>query len=146
MTLEREQSNNSSLRLELSYLQEVLESERATSAELRSFFEKEKDEKDAALLRNAQVSQDIEIVKQKNRQQEIENMELQSRVENLEDRLAGKGKEAEQAAITLKQCELKVTKLEEAERNREKVERNERILKSNLLDLEEQLSEKNKVD
>ncbi|CAL1682543.1 unnamed protein product [Lasius platythorax] len=145
LSLEREQSNNSSLRLELAYLQEILESERSTTAELRISFEKEKDEKDAALLRNAQVSQDIEIVKQKNRQQEIENMELQSRVDNLEDHLVGKVKEAEQAAITLKQFELKVAKLEEAERNREKIERNERILKSNLLDLEEQLSEKNKT-
>lgn len=144
-SLEREQSNNSSLRLELAYLQEILESERSTTAELRISFKKEKDEKDAALLRNAQVSQDIEIVKQENRQQEIENMELQSRVENLEDHLIGKVKEAEQAAITLKQFEQKVAKLEEAEHNREKMERNERILKNNLLDLEEQLSEKNKV-
>lgn len=144
-SLEREQSNNSSLRLELAYLQEILESERSTTAELRISFKKEKDEKDAALLRNAQVSQDIEIVKQENRQQEIENMELQSRVENLEDHLVGKVKEAEQAAITLKQFEQKVAKLEEAEHNREKMERNERILKNNLLDLEEQLSEKNKT-
>ncbi|XP_029163409.1 golgin subfamily A member 1-like isoform X2 [Nylanderia fulva] len=144
-TLEREESSNSSLRLELAYLQEVLESERATLAGLRSSFEREKDEKDAALLRNAQVSQDMEIVKQKSRQQELENTELLGRVENLEDHLAGKRKEVEQAAVTLKQCELKVAKLEEAERNREKIERNERILKSNLLDLEEQLSEKNKT-
>ncbi|KAM0726424.1 Golgin subfamily A member 1 [Formica fusca] len=144
-SLEREQSNNSSLRLELAYLQEILESERSTTAELRISFKKEKDEKDAALLRNAQVSQDIEIVKQENRQQEIENMELQSRVENLEDHLVGKVKEAEQAVITLKQFEQKVAKLEEAEHNREKMERNERILKNNLLDLEEQISEKNKT-
>ncbi|KAL6437128.1 hypothetical protein ACFW04_005013 [Cataglyphis niger] len=144
-SLEREQSNNSSLRLELANLQEMLESERSTTAKLRISFEKEKDEKDATLLRNAQVSQDIEIVKQENRQQEIENAELQSRVENLEDHLVSKVKEAEQAAITLKQFEQKVAKLEEAEHNREKMERNERILKSNLLDLEEQLSEKNKT-
>lgn len=144
--MEKEQSSNSSLRLELACLQEILESERSTAAELQISFEREKDEKDAALLRNAQVSQDIEIVKQENRQQEIENMELQSRVENLEDHLVGKAKEVEQAAVTLKQFEQKVAKLEEAERNREKMERNERILKSNLLDLEEQLSEKNKVE
>ncbi|GAB1859001.1 Golgin subfamily A member 1 [Camponotus japonicus] len=145
LSLEKEQSSNSSLRLELACLQEILESERSTAAELQISFEREKDEKDAALLRNAQVSQDIEIVKQENRQQEIENMELQSRVENLEDHLVGKAKEVEQAAVTLKQFEQKVAKLEEAERNREKMERNERILKSNLLDLEEQLSEKNKT-
>lgn len=143
--MEREQSSNSSLRAELIHLQETVESEQVTTAELRVFLEKEKDEKDAALLRNAQVSQDIEIVKQENRQQGVENIELQSRLENLEDDLIGKTKEIEQAAIALKEFEQKVAKLEEEERNREKLEGNERILKSNLLDLEEQLIEKNKV-
>ncbi|EZA61598.1 Golgin subfamily A member [Ooceraea biroi] len=144
-SLEEEQSNNSSLRLELAHLREILESERTITAELRVFLEKERDEKDAALLRNAQVSQDIEIVKQENRQQEIENVELQSRVENLEDDLVGKVKEAEKVAVTLKEFEQKLAKLEEVEHSRDKLEGNERILKSSLLDLEEQLSEKNKT-
>ncbi|KAH0947290.1 hypothetical protein HN011_001875 [Eciton burchellii] len=145
ISLEGEQSNNSSLRLELAQLQEILESERTITAELRVFLEKERREKDAALLRNAQVSQDIEIAKQENRQQEIENIELQNRVENLEDDLVDKVKEAEKAAITLKEFEEKLAELEEAEYNREKLEGNERILKSSLLDLEEQLNEKNKT-
>jgi len=145
-SLEEEQSNNSSLRLELTQLQEILESERAIMAELRVFLEKERREKDAALLRNAQVSQDIEIVRQENRQQEIENIELQNRIENLEDDLVDKVKEAEKTAITLKEFEEKLVILKEAEHNREKLEENERILKSSLLDLEEQLSEKNKVN
>lgn len=145
-SLEREQSNNSSLHLEMAQLQEILESERLTTAKLRVFLEKERSEKDAALLRNAQISQDIEIVKQENRQQEIENIELHSRVENLEGDLVDKVKEAEQATVTLKEFEQKVAKLEEVERSREKLEGNERILKSSLLDLEEQLSEKNKVN
>lgn len=145
VSLEREQLSNSSLRTELTHLQEIVESERVTTAELRVFLEKEKGEKDAALLRNAQVSQDIEIVKQENRQQGIENIELQNRLENLEDDLVNKTKEVEQAAITLKEFEQKVAKLEEAECNREKLQGNERILKSSLLDLEEQLIEKNKV-
>jgi len=146
MSLEGEQSNNSSLRLELIQLQEILESERAITAELRVFLEKERHEKDAVLLRNAQVSQDIEIAKQENRQQEIENIELQNRVENLEDDLVDKVKEAEKSAIILKEFEEKLAELEEAEHNREKLEGNERILKSSLLDLEEQLNEKNKVN
>lgn len=145
MSLEREQLNNSSLRAERTHLQETVEFERGTTAELRVFLEKEKDEKDAALLRNAQVSQDIEIVKQENRQQGIENIELQNRLENLEDDLISKEKELEQAAITLKEFEEKIAKLEETEYNREKLEGNEKILKSSLLDLEEQLIEKNKV-
>ncbi|XP_012232411.1 golgin subfamily A member 1 [Linepithema humile] len=145
VSLEKEQSSNSSLRAELTHLREITESERVTTAELRVFLEKEKGEKDAALLRNAQVSQNIEIVKQENRQQGIENIELQSRLENLEDDLISKTKEVEQATITLKEFEQKVAKLEEADRNREKLEGNERILKSSLLDLQEQLIEKNKT-
>lgn len=130
----------------MAQLQEILEAERLATAKLRVFLEKERSEKDAALLRNAQISQDIEIVKQENRQQEVENTELHSRVENLEGDLVDKVKETEQAAATLKEYQQKVARLEEVERSREKLEGNERILKSSLLDLEEQLSEKNKVD
>lgn len=144
--MEEEQSNNSVIRIELTHLQEALESERTIAAELRVFLENERGEKDAALLRNAQMSQDMEIVKQENRQQEVENMELQSRMENLEDDLVNKVKELEQATVVLKECERRVAELEEVERSKEKLEGNERILKSSLLDLEEQLSEKNKVD
>lgn len=146
MSLEKEHSSNSSLCLELVHLREILESERAAVTELRIFLEKEKDEKDIALIRNAQMSQDIEIVKQENRQHKIENVELQSKVENLENNLMGKVKEAEQVIVTLKEFEQKVVKLEEAEHTREKLEGNERILKSSLLNLEEQISEKNKVN
>lgn len=55
-------------------------------------------------------------------------------------------KEAEKVIVILKEFEQKVIKLEEAERTKEKLEGNERILKSSLLDLEEQISEKNKVN
>jgi len=146
MSLEKEQSSNSSLCLELVHLQEILDSERAAVTELRVCLEKERDEKDIALLRNAQMSQDIEIVKQEIRQHKVENIELQNKVENLEVDLVSKMNEAEQVIVTLKGFEQKMAKLEEAERTKEKLEENERILKSSLLDLEEQLSEKNKVD
>lgn len=145
ISLQEEQSNSSSLRAEVAHLQEALQFERTATAELRVFLEEERSEKDAMLLRNAQISQDVEIVKQENRQQEIENLELQSRVETLENDLIGKVKEAEEATITLKELERKILELEEAERNKETLEGNERILKSSLLDLEEQLNDKNKV-
>lgn len=138
--------SNSSLHVELARLRETLESERAMTTELRVFLEKERGEKDAALLRNAQVSQDMEIVKQESRQHEIENTELNSRVEHLEEDLAGKTKEAEQTVVALKELEQRVVELKDVERSRDKLESNERILKSSLLDLEEQLSEKNKVN
>lgn len=145
MSLEKEQSSNSSLCSELTHLRQTLEFERAAMTELRVILEKERGEKDTVLLRNAQMSQDIEIVKQENRQRKNENMELQSKIENLEDILVNKVKEAEQVIVSLKEFEQKVVKLDEAERTKEKLEGNERILKSSLLDLEEQLSEKNKT-
>lgn len=55
-------------------------------------------------------------------------------------------KEAEKVIVILKEFEQKVIKLEEAECTREKLEGNERILKSSLLGLEEQINEKNKVN
>ncbi|XP_054014489.1 golgin subfamily A member 1 [Hylaeus anthracinus] len=145
LSLEGERTNNSSLHLELARLREDLESERTASATLRVCLEKERGEKDSALLRNAQVSQDIEIVKQENRQHEIENGELQSRVESLEHNLQSKIKEIEHAMSTLEETKQRLSELEETERNNEKMERSEKLLKSSLLDLEEQLNEKTKT-
>lgn len=144
--LRRERIFNSSLHLEVAYLRKNLESERATSATLRVCLEKERSEKDSALLRNAQVSQDIEIVKQENQQNEIENLELQNRIESLEHNLQSKTKEMEQAIETLEKTKQRMSELEEIERNKEKIERNEKLLKYSLMDREEQLNEKTKVN
>ncbi|XP_076160995.1 uncharacterized protein LOC143143532 isoform X2 [Ptiloglossa arizonensis] len=143
--LRRERIFNSSLHLEVAYLRKNLESERATSATLRVCLEKERSEKDSALLRNAQVSQDIEIVKQENQQNEIENLELQNRIESLEHNLQSKTKEMEQAIETLEKTKQRMSELEEIERNKEKIERNEKLLKYSLMDREEQLNEKTKT-
>ncbi|XP_031364015.1 golgin subfamily A member 1-like isoform X4 [Apis dorsata] len=145
LTLEGERMNNSSLHLEVARLREDLESERTASATLKVCLEKEKNEKDTVLLRNAQVSQDIEIVKQENRRQEVENIELQNRIETLEQNLQSKSKEIEQAMTTLEETKQRMLELEDVEQNRKKMERNETLLKSSLMDLEEQLNEKTKT-
>ncbi|XP_016772513.1 golgin subfamily A member 1 isoform X2 [Apis mellifera] len=145
LTLEGERMNNSSLHLEVARLREDLESERTASATLKVCLEKEKNEKDTVLLRNAQVSQDIEIVKQENRRQEVENTELQNRIETLEHNLQSKSKEIEQVMTTLEETKQRMLELEDLEQNRKKMERNETLLKSSLMDLEEQLNEKTKT-
>ncbi|XP_012343698.1 golgin subfamily A member 1 isoform X2 [Apis florea] len=145
LTLEGERMNNSSLHLEVARLREDLESERTASATLKVCLEKEKNEKDTVLLRNAQVSQDIEIVKQENRRQEVENTELQNRIETLEHNLQSKSKEIEQAMTTLEETKQRMLELEDVEQNRKKMERNETLLKTSLMDLEEQLNEKTKT-
>ncbi|XP_043504108.1 golgin subfamily A member 1-like isoform X2 [Polistes fuscatus] len=134
-------SNNSSLHLEINQLKESLENEKRTSAELQEYIEKEKNEKDSALLRSAQFSQDIEIIKQEQRLQEVENHELQNKMDNLEDRFKAKSEELEKVVAMLKNSKQRIIELEEVERNKEKMEENEKI----LLALEEQINEKTKT-
>ncbi|XP_076643374.1 uncharacterized protein LOC143353728 [Halictus rubicundus] len=145
LSLEGERTNNSSLHLEVARLREDLESERTSLATLRVCLEKERGEKDSALLRNAQVSQDIEIVRQENRRHEVENTDLQNKVESLEHKLQSKTKEMAEAMTKLEDTKQRMSELEEGEQHREKMERNEKVLKSSLMDLEEQLNEKTKT-
>ncbi|XP_078051078.1 uncharacterized protein LOC144477309 [Augochlora pura] len=145
LSLEGERTNNTSLHLEVARLREDLEAERTSLATLRVCLEKERGEKDSALLRNAQVSQDIEIVRQENRRHEVENIELQNRVESLEHSLQSKTKEMMEAVAKLEGTKQRMSELEEGEQDREKMERNEIVLKNSLMDLEEQLNEKTKT-
>lgn len=138
-------SNNSSLHVEVNQLKESLEIEKTTIAKLQECIEKERNEKDTALLRSAQFSQDIEIIKQEQRIQEVENHELQNKIENLEGSYKAQNEELEKVIAILKKSKQRIAELEEIERNKEKMEGNEKILKSSLLDLEEQLNEKTKV-
>ncbi|XP_046830657.1 golgin subfamily A member 1 isoform X2 [Vespa crabro] len=138
-------SNNSSLHIEINQLKESLEIEKTTTAKLQECIEKERNEKDTALLRSAQFSQDIEIIKQEQRLQEVENHELQNKIENLEVSFKSQNEELEKVIAILKKTRQRIIELEEIERSKEKMEGNEKILKSSLLDLEEQLNEKTKT-
>lgn len=142
---EDERTNNSSLHVEINQLKENLELEKETITRLQECIEKERNEKDAALLRSAQFSQDIEIVKQEKRLQENENQELQNKIEHLEDRLKAQSEELEKAIAKLTKSKQRMIELEEIKRCKEKMEGNEKVLKSSLLDLEEQLNEKTKT-
>lgn len=76
-------------------------------------------EKNAALLRNAEISQQMEIVRQDMRRQESEMSELLNRITHIE---------------------------EENKRYKEKENKGvEQQLRANIIDLEDQLNEKNKV-
>lgn len=76
-------------------------------------------EKNTALLRNAEISQQMELAKQESRRQESETQELLNKLANLEDENKSY-KEKENKGI-------------------------EQELRSNLAVLEEQISDKNKV-
>ena len=145
LSFEGEKSNNSSLHLELARLRENLESEKTSSATLRVCLEKERDEKDSALLRIARISQEMQLVKQESGRQEVENLELQNRVEKLVEILKSKEKDVEESFRIQEETTLRLKELEETERTRERLEGNEKVLKNTLSDMEEQLQEKTKV-
>ncbi|XP_033227652.1 golgin subfamily A member 1 [Belonocnema kinseyi] len=145
LAFEGEKSNNSSLHLELARLRDNLESEKISSATLRVCLEKERDEKDSALLRIARISQEMQLSKQDSGRQEVENIELQSKVEKLEEMLKIKEKDVEESSRVQKETTRRLKELEETERLRERLEGNEKALKDSLLDMEEQLQEKTKT-
>lgn len=145
LTYENEKSTNVSLQAEVARLREGLETERTSSATLRVCLEKERDEKDAAQLRIALVSQDLQIAKQNNGRLEVENIELQNRLESLEKSLKNKVNDAEDFYRKLEETRRRIEELEESEKYKERLEGNEKVLRDSLMDLEEQLNEKTKV-
>jgi golgin subfamily A protein 1 len=67
-----------------------LDQERRKCEELANLYEKERREKDEALLRNAQVSQEIEMVKQELRNQQKEVDEIFRKNSSLDKKLSDK--------------------------------------------------------
>lgn len=132
--------------MEVARLRENLEAERTTTATLRITLGKERNEKDSAFLRNAEISQEIDLMRRKNQQYEIENYDLRNVLENFEKIVNCKNDELERSNVQSEEFERRIKELEKSEFNKEKMEGNEKRLKSNLLDLEEQLNEKTKVN
>ena len=85
-----EKSGNSTLQLEVTRLRDALEAERSRSTNLSISLDQERGEKDATLLRNAQVNQQVELAKQELREQEQECTELHNRVAIMEQTLSEK--------------------------------------------------------
>jgi hypothetical protein len=87
-----EKSGNATLHLEVAQLRDALEAERTRSTNLSILLDQERGDKDATLLRNAQVNQQVELAKQELRKQEQENIELHNRIATLEKILLGKNR------------------------------------------------------
>ena len=73
-------------------LRESLESERTRSANLSITLDRERGAKDATLLRNAEVNQQVELARQELREQEQESVELHNKLAELENKLFEKDK------------------------------------------------------
>lgn len=145
LSLEGERTNNSTLHLELARLRENIESEKTSSATLRVCLEKERNEKDSALLRIARISQEMQLVQQDSGRQETENVDLHGKLEQLEKILKDKEKDIEESSKRHEESNKRILELEDSERSRERLEGNEKVLKTSLSDMEEQLQEKTKV-
>lgn len=85
-----EKSGNTTLQVEAAQLRNALEAERTRSANLSISLDRERGEKDATLLRNAQVNQQVELAKQELREQEQECTELHNRIALMEQILSEK--------------------------------------------------------
>ncbi|XP_014204977.1 golgin subfamily A member 1 [Copidosoma floridanum] len=142
---EEETSKILTLQSEVDRLKAELESEKAIKINMDLSLEKEKTEKDSALLRTAKISQEIQIAKQETKTQELENAELQNQLDNLADTLKNKTKDLADITKKLDEALLRINDFEKAKLDHEKMEGNEKTLKMSLLDLEEQLNEKNKT-
>ncbi|XP_054282991.1 golgin subfamily A member 1-like [Macrosteles quadrilineatus] len=117
-----------------------LEEAKQKQQELLNLYEKEKREKDEALLRNAQVSQEIEMTKQELRNQELEINEIFSKNSSLDKKLIDKTQECDRMQTEFSAFRTKIADLE----NRVIEKGDEKELRLKISDLESQLTDRNK--
>ncbi|XP_044268760.1 golgin subfamily A member 1 [Tribolium madens] len=116
ISVDSEHEANGSLRQIITKLEKELSEEKTNSLNVQKTLSRVTAEKNTALLRNAEVSQQMEIIKQEKRRQENEMNELLSKLSQLEEE-------------SKKHKESKAMEYE---------------LRNNIAELEDQISEKNK--
>nr|CAD7462791.1 unnamed protein product [Timema tahoe] len=144
VALEAERSACSSLSLEKSQLERELESERTRANNLMQDLERECGEKDATLVRNAQVNQQVELVRQELRAQQGEVSELNQRMYALQSQLDERQNELERIRKEKEELAMRVGVLQVIEHDKEAASAMEGRLRASLVDMEEQLAEKHK--
>ncbi|XP_045470637.1 golgin subfamily A member 1 isoform X2 [Harmonia axyridis] len=115
-TIDVEHELNISLNEKISKLEGELQEEKFNSLNVQKTLSRVTSEKNAALVRNAEISQQIELIKQEKRRQDAEFNELSNKMNQLEEEYS-KNKESEAL---------------------------EKQLRNQINDLEEQISDKNK--
>lgn len=119
LSVDSEHQTNSSLRQVITNLEKDLDEEKRNSLNVQRTLTRVTAEKNTALLRNAEISQQMEIAKQETRRQESEMNDLLNKINQLEDD-NNKYKEKETKGV-------------------------EQELRNTVTILEEQLADKNKV-
>ncbi|KAL0849049.1 hypothetical protein ABMA28_013412 [Loxostege sticticalis] len=113
-------------------------------ARMQKNYDKEKREKDEALLRNAHMSQSIEMSQCNVRYQETEIAELKAKVAELETLIA-QHKENQAACMLIKENEeSRKAEIEELKRRNNEMTESESTLKKTIKDLETEICDKNK--
>ncbi|RVE51221.1 hypothetical protein evm_004186 [Chilo suppressalis] len=129
---------------EVNHLNSLVTDMQHDYVDIQRKYDKERREKDEALLRNAHMSQTIEMSQCNVRYQEVEINELKAKITELNSLIA-EHKENQAACMLIKENEeARKTEIEELKRRIEEVTENEATLKKTIQDLETEICDKNK--
>ncbi|XP_026757223.2 golgin subfamily A member 1 isoform X2 [Galleria mellonella] len=129
---------------EVNHLNSILTDMQHDYVDMQRKYEKEKREKDEALLRNAHMSQSVEMSQCNVRYQESEIGELKAKIVELEALLA-QHKENQAECMLIKQNEeSRLAELEQLKKRIDEFTESENTFKKTIQDLETEICDKNK--
>nr|XP_026487418.1 golgin subfamily A member 1-like isoform X1 [Vanessa tameamea] len=131
-------------KVEVNHLNSMMTDMQHDFVDIQRKFDKEKREKDEALLRNAHMSQNIEMSQCNVRYLETEIVDLKTKITELEGVIA-QHKENQAECMIIKENETtRLKEMEELKRNIEVFTESESALKRNIQDLQTEICDKNK--
>ncbi|CAB3231209.1 unnamed protein product [Arctia plantaginis] len=131
-------------KVEVNHLNSLVTEMQHDFLDIQRKFDKEKREKDEALLRNAHMSQTIEMSQCNVRYHQTEVADLKQKITELEAVIA-QHKENQAACMLIKEGEvLRKTETEQLKAKIEEMTENETVLKKTIQDLETEICDKNK--
>ncbi|XP_072936488.1 uncharacterized protein [Epargyreus clarus] len=129
---------------EVNHLNSIVTEIQHDCIDIQRKFDKEKREKDEALLRNAHMSQNIEMSKCNERYLESEVTDLKAKITELEGIIA-QHKENQAACMLIKENEAsRIVEIEELKKRVDGLVESESTLKKTVQDLETEICDKNK--
>ncbi|XP_049811599.1 golgin subfamily A member 1 isoform X2 [Schistocerca nitens] len=142
--VDNEKTTSTYLQEQIMSLEGKLSQSEERAAELLSEIHQEKSEKDVAQLRCAELNQQCELVRQQLREQQRDAADIQTRVATLQSEIEIKNKEIGSQSNKIQELLNRVQALELIEHDKHAAEKQEQELRRTILDLEEQVAEKNK--
>ncbi|XP_050361772.1 golgin subfamily A member 1 isoform X1 [Nymphalis io] len=131
-------------KVEVNHLNTMMSDMQHDYVDIQRKFDKEKREKDEALLRNAHMSQNIEMSQCNVRYLETEIVDLKNKIAELEGVIA-QHKENQAECMIIKENETtRLKEMEELKKNIEAFTESESALKRNIQDLQTEICDKNK--